>query len=868
LSLVACAATMGKPPDPDRRLNIQQTGSVFESSNGYRFAALPEPGTKVVRVDVRYPVGAADDPKGKEGIAHLVEHLLFGVEFSMGGQKTSISAQLGKVALGWNAETSADFTTYQSVATSDRLTELLALEVNRIAIGCNGLTPEIFAREREVVANELRTRLGASGSSIQRVVAEAIFPEGHPYRRVDSVESVTKLELSDACEFIANHYQRGKAVVVVSGDVDEARLQKAAGSQFGRLKKRIPAMRPTVPPVQPKSVTMQLKADVDEPMLIATWPLPPMDTKEYRMVQMAAELVDPRLEQFAFTYGWGHSAFSTVLGGPRAPVLAVGIELRSTSDADEAIDSVEKSVRFSLEALGKETDSEDWQYHWRDRAETLLATWESLSARNALFADILSYDHDDGYVIGRVDEVRKTNPGAVRSLAKPWLSVAKYLVIEPTGTVQSTGASSFGGGAEEIAVAVDGTLADKPLPPPPPRPLLSPDRYTLDNGLEVMLWSHGSTPLVRARLVIDSGSAHDPAGKEGIAELVGAGEVYPDGLVFSTRDLSILVDDVIARSSGGLRVWAQGSGLSDEAKKYIKARISAPRVEERREYERKMLVEVYGDGHPYARSPMSPKSLDNLHHDLVKGWARSHLVPKNSTLIVVGQFDPELAKKHIVYDVGHVSGGQDSPDIAFNHLPSTGSSVSGIASKPTPTVELDVMWQTVNGINKDHAKRLVLEHLLDSELAVLRSKHAVTYGFYASYEPRKAGGLWRISGEADASRADAATKILLTVLDEMRSDPEKIRAAFVRAREKTLESLLATTADTSIVTNRLATIARFDLADDFYHRLPEKVAALTLAEFHQFLVSELPADTQVFGAFGNENAVARAVGTTRQHTPK
>jgi hypothetical protein len=50
--------------------------------------------------------------------------------------------------------------------------------------------------------------------------------------------------------------------------------------------------------------------------------------------------------------------------------------------------------------------------------------------------------------------------------------------------------------------------------------------------------------------------------------------------------------------------------------------------------------------------------------------------------------------------------------------------------------------------------------------------------------------------------------------------------------------------------------------------LPEKVAALTLAEFHQFLVSELPADTQVFGAFGNENAVARAVGTTRQHTPK
>ncbi|HUS32331.1 MAG TPA: insulinase family protein, partial [Kofleriaceae bacterium] len=767
----------------------------------------------------------------------------------------------------WNAETGADFTTYQTVGTSEHLSELLALEVNRIAIGCNGLTPEIFAREREVVVNEMRTRQGATGASIQRVIAEAIFPAGHPYRRVDSADTVAKLELKDACDFIAANYQRGKAVVVVSGDVDEGRLQKAAASQFGRLKKRIPAIRGAVAAVTPTSGKVRLKADVDEPMLIATWPLPAMDTKDYRMVEMAAEWIDSELEQFAFIYEWGHSSFTTVLGGPRAPILAVGIELNSTGDADEAIDSVEKSVRFSLEMLGSEKESERWQSHWRGRAETLLATWESLSARNALFADILSYDHDDGYLIGRVAEVQKSSPGSVRSVAKPWLSTAKYLVIEPTGTVQSTSASTFAGGAEEIAVAVDGTLADNPLPKPPVRPLLSADRYTLDNGLEVILWPYGSTPLVRARLVVDSGSAHDPAGKEGIAELVGAGEVYPDSLVFSTRDLSIFVDDVVARTVAELRL--PGYGLSDEAKKYIKARLSAPRAEERREYERKMLVEVYGDGHPYARSPMSPKSIDKLHHDLVNDWARSHLVPKNSTLIVAGQFDPELVKKHIAYDVGHVSGGKDSDDIFVAHTKSIAEGfVMGEATKPSPTVELDVMWQTVNGLDKDHAKRLVLEQLLDDELAVLRSKHAITYGFYASYEPRKAGGLWRVSGEADASRADAATKILLDVLDQMRSDPEAIRAAFVRAREKTLQALLATTADTAVVVNRLATIARFDKPDDFYHRLPEKVAELTLADFHHFLVSELPSDGQVFGAFGQGNAVARAVGTARQHTPK
>src|SRR5262245_53354577 len=102
--VIACGAVL-KPPAPDRRLNIKQNGSVFEANNGYRFAVLPELGARVIRLDVRYPVGAADDPKGKEGLAHVVEHMLFDVEYARGAAKTSISAELGRVAIAWNAET-------------------------------------------------------------------------------------------------------------------------------------------------------------------------------------------------------------------------------------------------------------------------------------------------------------------------------------------------------------------------------------------------------------------------------------------------------------------------------------------------------------------------------------------------------------------------------------------------------------------------------------------------------------------------------------------------------------------------------------------------------------------------------------------
>ena len=142
-SLVAGCGTLRKPPEPDRRLEIHTLGDLFESSTGYRFAALPEPSAQFVRVVVRYPVGSSDDPPGKPGLAHLVEHLLFDVQLDHGGAKSSIVGELGRVALSWNGETTADYTDYETTAVPSALGDLLELEADRTKVGCAGLTEEI-----------------------------------------------------------------------------------------------------------------------------------------------------------------------------------------------------------------------------------------------------------------------------------------------------------------------------------------------------------------------------------------------------------------------------------------------------------------------------------------------------------------------------------------------------------------------------------------------------------------------------------------------------------------------------------------------------------------------------------------------------
>lgn len=71
----------------------------------------------------------------------------------------------------------------------------MALEVDRLAIGCGGLTPAILQREREVVLDELRQRQGASGAAIQQMINNDLYPES-------LVARVAKLKLAEFAGFV------------------------------------------------------------------------------------------------------------------------------------------------------------------------------------------------------------------------------------------------------------------------------------------------------------------------------------------------------------------------------------------------------------------------------------------------------------------------------------------------------------------------------------------------------------------------------------------------------------------------------------------------------------------------------------------
>ncbi|HEX4420811.1 MAG TPA: insulinase family protein [Kofleriaceae bacterium] len=860
--VVLCAAGC---PRPEPALHLRTEQALFDPGKGYRFAALPEPRASIVWLDVRYPVGFADDPPDKPGLAHLVEHLLFDVELDRDGRKTSVDAELSRLALAHNAITTDDFTMYRTMLDPDKLDEVLRIEGERLGIGCAGLTPEVFVRERAVVVSELRTTRSPDDTKVEQFIRETAYPKGHPYRSSATPESVAKLELSDACAFLAGPYRRGEAIVVASGVVDQAHLARAAHA-FDRLPARAPIAKRLLPAAALPPMATRHELHLRAPRLVALWSLPPRDSLAHRMLQIVLPMVTHRINDVHP----GYAARSTVIGGAQAPVLALTLTLHAENESFAAMDAVKEAITDLLHSLDSvRTTDAVWKSVWKSQAAFLLADWDSLDRRSYAFADYLQFEQGADYLSERLGELAVVVPPEVAVPAHAVLGNerARFLVLEAGGVRPLKDQAPDGGGqttdatetttdaADTHEARVDPATADQPLPIPTLRPARRAERLRLANGLSVVLWPYGGTPLVRGTLVVNSGWVNDPLGLEGMAQLV-SNDAMADHLVINAQPSLVSRSDVLIHSLE----WPLQAQLTlrTGAKQRIHEQLLRSQAVAKFDLEQR--VALYGEKHAYARSGMTDATLESIGDADMLHWTHRHLVTSNATLIVTGQFDVDQVKKDLqspapLREIGSDRGSRDVIDQAHPRQAWISSKLNG----PNPSLELQVAFVGGRGIDEDHAKRLVLEEVLFEQLFELRKRTALSYITQASYEPRRAGGLWSLTIVVDSARAAEAGKALAQMLDQLRRDPESYRAAFVLARQKVLERLLASSGSSRQVLAQLIELVRFDLEDARHDHLPAEVAALTLTTFHPFVAHELAETGQVFGAIGDAAAVDAAI---------
>ncbi len=224
-SLLAFSATPGsaKVYNPD----------TFMLPNGMQVVVVTNKRAPIVTHMVWYKVGSADEPKGKSGIAHFLEHMMFKATTNMkSGEFSSTVARNGGRD---NAFTSYDYTGYFQTIAKDRLELVMRMEADRMT---NILfNDEQVEPERQVILEERNMRTDNSPEAKLSEEINAAFFRNHPYQIpiIGWRHEIEALSRQDLESFYKIWYHPNNAILVVAGDVTAAEVKPLAEKYYGKL---------------------------------------------------------------------------------------------------------------------------------------------------------------------------------------------------------------------------------------------------------------------------------------------------------------------------------------------------------------------------------------------------------------------------------------------------------------------------------------------------------------------------------------------------------------------------------------------------------------------------------------------------------
>lgn len=229
--LLACFVTF-LAAAPASALDIDV--SEFKLENGLHVIVVPDRRAPVVTHMVWYKVGAADEPKGKAGIAHFLEHLMFKgtSKFPDGAFSHLVRINGGSE----NAFTTQDYTVYHQRIAKERLELVMELEADRmqnLILTDANVLPELL-----VVQEERRERTDNDPSSLLVEQMTAAMYTAHPYGKpiIGWMSEVLKLTRQDAVDFYREYYEPANAIVIVTGDVTADEVKALTTKHYGGLK--------------------------------------------------------------------------------------------------------------------------------------------------------------------------------------------------------------------------------------------------------------------------------------------------------------------------------------------------------------------------------------------------------------------------------------------------------------------------------------------------------------------------------------------------------------------------------------------------------------------------------------------------------
>jgi predicted Zn-dependent peptidase len=437
--IVAVCNVAGIPPELEHRaptvvtafhglsraINTEQSRTIYRSTlpNGLRVVIAPDRTVPVVTVNVLYQVGYVDDPPGRDGMAHLVEHMMFkGSKDVFDGEQYALVAEAGGYTYG---RTDSRITNYSTTLPSNQLEMVLRLESDRMR----------DLRMTEAALENQKRAVEAETANSERYA----FPSAEiAYVTNGAMLNIEPVQLSEAQALYDRFYGPNNAVVVVTGDVNEIKASRLVAKYFSAVPK-LHTLPNRIQVPRPPEARHRLTHPTRRTLNLA-YPVP-----------LQGSTIDPALAMLVRLAGAGQTARLRERLIAKANLASdVAVFLRDTREQrwfivtavpapGRTMNEVEMGVRRELEGLASEAAGPA-------EFERILNPALAGHARSILSsesrADLLGqaelFSGDARIAYQRAEHMRIITPSDLQRLARKYLLSPPQLVVimEPMGSEQ------------------------------------------------------------------------------------------------------------------------------------------------------------------------------------------------------------------------------------------------------------------------------------------------------------------------------------------------------------------------------------------------------------------------------------------------
>jgi zinc protease len=423
-------------------------------------------------------------------------------------------------------------------------------------------------------------------------------------------------------------------------------------------------------------------------------------------------------------------------------------------------------------------------------------------------------------------------------------------------------------------------------------------KFTLSNGLRVIVAPMRRLPLVSVIAVVDAGASADDAGREGLAMLTAAalseGTVNRDGpaLVEALERLGTSVESGADWDEATVQLTVTPSRL-EEAMALMAEVLTAPRfgegdlsrlkaerladllqqrVEPRGLADERFARVVYAPTSRYAHpAGGTPASVRALTLEQVRAFYAAHFSGATTTVIVVGDVTPELVLPMVERSLGAWT----RPVQGMVEVQATGRTnargVHVVSKADAPQSELRVGHVGLPRAHRDYFPTVVMNAVLGGLFSSrinlnLRERHAYTYGAHSGFDWRREAGPFVVGTAVKTEVTDAAVREILLEIDRIREEP--VSADELDLATKYLAGVFPIRYETTgAVASALALSTVYGLPDDYFSTYRSRISDVTRDDVLRVAREHLRPESLQILAVGNADAITEPLAALQLGTP-